>query len=232
MAEEDDLIGEAEDTVEAGTPEETKGTDDEDVLDAGGESGNKDAGDLLSGDEDAETGEGGDGETIDYTFTPPEGTELSEDQTAALDAFKATAQDLGLSQDQFQRIIEMDLQRSQDEATAAVDAYTARISEWREEAKTDSVIGGEQYQSSLKKANAVLAQFADKEFIGMLRSPSQENVNGFGIGNHAATIRFLNKVAAALADPKLLTGADETPPQRTADDVTKSLYPTMAKKTA
>lgn len=209
-----------------------KVTDETDALDGGGDTGDKGEGDLLSGDEDAETDEGKADEPVDYTFTPPEGTELSEEQTAALDDFKSTAKDLGLSQDQFQRIIEMDLQRSEAEATAAVDAYNTRISGWRQEARADSVIGGEQYDASIKKANAVLKQFADKDFIGILRSPSAENTNGFGIGNHAATIRFLNNVAAALADPKLLTGSESAPPQRTARDVTNNLYPTMVKKTA
>lgn len=228
MAEEDvDALG-GDDTVPGG---EDNVTDDKDVLDGGDDAGDKEEGDLLSGDEAAETDEGKADEPVDYAFTPPEGTELSEEQTAALDDFKSTAKDLGLSQDQFQRIIEMDLQRSEAEATAAIAAYDARISGWRQEARADSAIGGEQYDASIKKANAVLKQFADKEFIGMLRSPSAENTNGFGIGNHAATVRFLNNVAAALADPKLLTG-NEGPPPRTERDVTTSLYPTMVKKTA
>lgn len=221
---------EAEDTLPA-TDDTMTGGDDKDILDAADEIEDGDDRDLLSDDEDAGD-QGGDGPPDDYTFEPPKGTELSEEQTSAINAFKVNAKELGLSQEQFQKLVEGDVKRSQEADAAALDAYHSRIREWRSEARKDPEIVKHGFDNAIRSASGVLKQFGDGELTQLLRQPGEDNPGGFGLGNHPAVLRFLTRVSEALADPSLITSEDATqgqPVQR--KQALDRMYPTM-KKTA
>lgn len=176
------------------------------------------ADDLLSDDEDNSD----EGAPDQYTFEPPEGVEVDQ---AALDQFNELARDLGLSQDAYQKIIEHDLQRSQDAETAAVDEWNSRVESWKQSAKADKEIGGEDFAESVKMAQTSLKQFADDDFRALLKSPSEDNPNGLALSNHPAMLRFLTRIGKVLADPSLIEGG-ETAPSMEAHD---RMYPTMQK---
>jgi hypothetical protein len=82
---------------------------------------------LLSDDE----GDGSDKvSTEDYVYTPPEGSELSEEAQSRIDAFKDTAAEMKLNPEQFQSLIDFDVQRSKDALLQQANAYIERIEGW------------------------------------------------------------------------------------------------------
>jgi hypothetical protein len=183
---------------------------------------NENTADLLSDDESGEA----EGVPESYTFEPPEGVELNDATQAAIVAFGDQAKELGLTQSQYQSLIEYDLSRSTQVAEQAVEGWNNRVQTWRDGVKSDRDIGGDKLPQTLKNAEAVLKQFGDAELRSLLRSPSDENPTGLSVGNHPAILRMLNRVGKALSDPAFHTGngASETV------DRLEQLYPSMSKQ--
>lgn len=176
------------------------------------------ADDLLSDDE----GTSDEGVPDQYTFEAPEGVEVDQ---GALDRFSDLARELGLSQDAYQKIVEHDLQRSKDAETAAVDAWNTRVDSWKQSAKADKEIGGDDFAESMKLSQTSLKQFADDDFRALLKSPSKDNPQGLALSNHPAVLRFLTRVGKVLADPSLIEGGEPAPSLEAHD----RMYPSMRK---
>jgi len=221
---EGDLLAGTEETTEA-TAADTTGAEDQALADADkGDAGDKNAADLLSDDESG----GSEGVPEKYTFEPPEGLDLDDETKGKIEAFAEQAKEMGLSQKQYQSLIEYDLNRAQQLNEAAVESWNGRVEDWRKSAKTDKEIGGEKFAENLKVAESAIKQFGDADLRALLKSPSPENPNGLAIGNHPAVLRFLNRVGKAIADPKLLQG--DAAPQ--TEGTLKRMYPSMFDKSA
>jgi len=216
---EGDLLVATEETTEA-TAADTTAADASTSADAGA----TDAADLLSDDESG----GSEGVPETYTFEPPEGLELDAETKGKIEAFADQAREMGLSQKQYQSLIEYDINRAQQLNEAAVESWNGRVEDWRKSAKADKEIGGEKFAENLKVAESAIKQFGDADLRALLKSPSPENPNGLAIGNHPAVLRFLNRVGKAIADPKLLQG--DAAPQ--TEGTLKRMYPSMFDKSA
>ena len=216
---EGDLLAGTEETTEA-TAADTTAADASTSADADA----TDAADLLSDDESG----GSEGVPETYTFEPPEGLELDDETKGRIDAFADTARDMGLTQKQYQSLIEYDINRAQQLNDVAVESWDRQVDGWRQSAKTDKEIGGEKFAENLKVAESAIKQFGDADLRALLKSPSPENPNGLAIGNHPAVLRFLNRVGKAIADPKLLQG--DAAPQ--TEGTLKRMYPSMFDKSA
>ena len=222
MTENTDLL--ADDATEAPEATDAPATQTETTTDAAPAGDGKDAADLLSDDESG----GSEGVPETYTFEPPEGLELDEDTKGKIDAFAETAREMGLSQKQYQALIEFDINRTQQLNDEAVTGWHERVDSWREQAKADKEIGGERLAEAQATAKQALQQFGDADLRALLKSPSPENPNGLAIGNHPAVLRFLNRVGKAIADPTLLQG--DAPPQ--TEGTLRRMYPSMFDKSA
>jgi len=221
---EGDLLAGTEETTET-TAADTTGADGQTLADADkGDAGDKNAADLLSDDESG----GSEGVPETYTFEPPEGLELDDETKGKIEAFADQAREMGLSQKQYQSLIEYDINRAQQLNEAAVESWNGRVEDWRKSAKADKEIGGEKFAENLKVAESAIKQFGDADLRALLKSPSPENPNGLAIGNHPAVLRFLNRVGKAIADPKLLQG--DAAPQ--TEGTLKRMYPSMFDKSA
>lgn len=221
---EGDLITGTDETTDTSTTD-TTGAEDQTLADADtGEAGDKDAADLLSDDESG----GSEGVPETYTFEPPEGLDLDDETKGRIDAFADTAREMGLTQDQYQSLIEYDINRAQQLNDVAVESWDRQVDGWRQSAKTDKEIGGEKFAENLKVAEGAIKQFGDADMRALLKSPSPENPNGLAIGNHPAMLRFLNRVGKAIADPTLLQG--DAAPQ--TEGTLKRMYPSMFDKSA
>jgi len=221
---EGDLLAATEETTET-TATDTTGAEDQTLADADtGDAGDTNAADLLSDDESG----GSEGVPETYTFEPPEGLELDDETKGRIDAFADTARDMGLTQKQYQSLIEYDINRAQQLNDVAVESWDRQVDGWRQSAKTDKEIGGEKFAENLKVAESAIKQFGDADLRALLKSPSPENPNGLAIGNHPAVLRFLNRVGKAIADPKLLQG--DAAPQ--TEGTLKRMYPSMFDKSA
>ena len=185
---------------------------------------NENTADLLSGDESG----GSEGVPETYTFEPPEGLELDEDTKGKIEAFSETAREMGLSQAQYQALIEYDFNRAQQMNEEAVEGWNQRVESWKQSARTDKEIGGEQFAAKVKAAQEIVDKFGDADLKAMLKSPSPDNPDGLALGNHPAMLRLLNRVAGALAEPELIQG--EAAPE--TEGTLRRLYPSMFDKTA
>ena len=224
MTENTDLIADdATDATDAGAADTTTATT-ETKPDAAAAGEGKNTADLLSGDESG----GSEGVPEAYTFEPPEGLNIDEDTKGRIDAFAETAREMGLSQKQYQSLIEFDINRTQQLNAEAIEGWTQRVDGWREQAKADKEIGGERLAAAQATAQQALKQFGDADLRALLKSPSPENPNGLAIGNHPAVLRFLNRVGKAIADPTLLQG--DAPPE--TEGTLQRMYPSMFNKSA
>jgi gas vesicle protein len=208
-------------TAAAGGPPPQDGQQSGDLIGDG--AAGKDTSGPLSGD-----GNGGDegGVPDAYTFEPPEGVELNDELKAGAEAFASTAKEMGLTQAQYQKLIEYDIQRTTQAVGQATEQWTETVSGWRESVKVDKELGGRNLTQTLQTVESAVQQFGDADLRALLRSPSPENPNGMSIGNHPAVVRFLNRVGRAIADPSLITGeaqAPMTPPEQ-------RMYPSMFQK--
>ena len=200
-----------------------------DVLDTPDADGAKPdaAGDVLSVDD----GPKPEGVPDSYTFEPPEGLNPEAIDEAKLEAFKEKARDFGLSQDQFQQLLEYDFERTQAAADEAVSAWNERVNGWRDAARKDTEFGGENYDANVAVALKAVEAFGDKEFKALLKSPSEDNPEGLAIGNHPAVLRFLNRIGKKLGDPNLVQG-DGVKEADGNEARLKRLYPSMFKESA
>ncbi|MBH3138811.1 peptidase [Serratia marcescens] len=120
-----------------------------------------------------------------YEFTPPEGQELDAN---ALAVFEPIAKELGLSQEQAQKLVDIYPQIQQQQA----DAWSKQVSDWGEQVKADKEIGGDKFNASVGAAQRALDQFGNTEL--------REYLNASGLGNHPALVRFCAKVGKAMAE--------------------------------
>lgn len=221
---EGDLLAGTEETTDTSTTD-TTGAEDRTLADADkGDAGDTNAADLLSDDESG----GSEGVPEKYAFEPPEGLDLDDETKGRIEAFADTAREMGLTQKQYQSLIEYDLNRAQQLNDVAVESWDRQVEGWRKSAKADKEIGGEKFAENLKVAESAIKQFGDPDLRALLKSPSPENPNGLAIGNHPAVLRFLNRVGKAIADPKLLQG--DAAPQ--TEGTLKRMYPSMFDKSA
>lgn len=176
---------------------------------------------LLSGD-----GGEGDGEDTatgapdEYVFTPPDGVEIDE---AQIETFGEYAHDLGLSQDQFQKLIDFEMERAQQAQSQMADAYTERVSAWAEATKVDKELGGEVLDENLGLAKRAMDAFASPELAKLIDTPSTENPDGLGLGNHPEVIRLFYRVGKAISESDLVTGDSKVEGPASL----QKMYPTM-----
>lgn len=176
---------------------------------------------LLSGD-----GGEGDGEDTatgapdEYVFTPPDGVEIDE---AQIESFGEYAHDLGLSQDQFQKLIDFEMERAQQAQSQMAEAYTERVSGWAEATKADKELGGEVLDENLGLAKRAMDAFASPELAKLIDTPSTENPDGLGLGNHPEVIRLFYRVGKAISESDLVTGDSKVEGPASL----QKMYPTM-----
>ncbi|WP_164038045.1 peptidase [Serratia marcescens] len=120
-----------------------------------------------------------------YEFTPPEGQELDAN---ALAVFEPIAKELGLSQEQAQKLVDIYPQLQQQQA----EAWSKQVADWGEQVKADKEIGGDKFNASVGAAQRALDQFGNPEL--------REYLNASGLGNHPALVRFCAKVGKAMAE--------------------------------
>ncbi|MBH1918616.1 peptidase [Serratia surfactantfaciens] len=120
-----------------------------------------------------------------YEFTSPEGQELDAN---ALAVFEPIAKELGLSQEQAQKLVDIYPQIQHQQA----EAWSKQVADWGEQVKADKEIGGDKFNASVGAAQRALDQFGNPEL--------REYLNASGLGNHPALVRFCAKVGKAMAE--------------------------------
>ncbi len=140
-----------------------------------------------------------------YTdFTLPEGVEMN---AAALEAFAPMAKDMGLSQEQAQKLVTMDAERQVQANQAFQQEVQDTIDEWRETTKTDATIGGVNLDKSRAHTRVFLNKFASPALLELLDTT--------GLGNHLEFIRLCDAAGAAMGEDGVSPGGLNTPAPKT-----------------
>ncbi|MEX6144622.1 peptidase [Providencia hangzhouensis] len=138
-----------------------------------------------------------------YEFTAGEGQELDKEAVAA---FEPIARELGLSNEQAQKIVDvygstiMPQIAKQQEA-----AWQKQVTEWAETVKADKELGSVE---SIGYAQKALDQFGSPELNEFLLQ---------GFGNHPEFVRIFSKIGKAMSEDGFVSGSSEN--ARSAADV-------------
>ncbi|MDW5502458.1 hypothetical protein R6Y99_21915 [Pseudomonas lundensis] len=124
-----------------------------------------------------------------YELAAPEGQELDAN---ALAVFEPIAKELGLTQEQAQKLVDIYPQIQQQQA----EAWSKQGEEWREQVKSDKEIGGDKYTANVGNAQKALDQFG---------SPAlREYLETTLLGNHPELVRFFAKVGKAVSEDTMV----------------------------
>jgi Predicted membrane protein len=149
-----------------------------------------------------------------YEFKLPEGVDLKGE---ALEELKTTAKELGLTQEQAQRVADLGAKQAQGFAAQLVEQQKTMTAEWAEQTTTDKEIGGDKLSENLGVAKKALDSFGTPALKTLL--------NQSGLGNHPEVVRFMVKAGKAISeDGKLITGS-AAQADRTATPIENRLYP-------
>lgn len=149
----------------------------------------------------------------DYTdFSVPEGVELDQ---SLLDSFKPLAKELGLKQEQAQKLVDLHTQVAQKNAEAQTANWEKLQDSWIEATQNDQEFGGEKLEENVAVARKALDAFGNDAL--------KEFMDYSGAGNHPEVIRFLFKVGQAIGDDQIHVGSGA----HGAQDPAKVLFPDM-----
>lgn len=148
-------------------------------------------------------------------FVVPEGVEVD---TALLEQAQPIFKEIGLSQIQGQRLVDMFATHVQASTQANSDSYNQVVKDWVDEAKADTEIGGTAFDENVGIAKRGLDSFGTPKLVEVL--------NQTGLGNHPEVIRLFTKIGKTLKedDPGATGGA-------TGEELTGAqiMYPDLGK---
>ncbi|SEB24786.1 hypothetical protein [Paraburkholderia sartisoli] len=151
---------------------------------------------------------------VTYEFKLPEGVEFKGE---LLDELKTTAKELGLTQEQAQRVADLGAKQAQGFAAQLVAQQKTLTDEWAQQTTTDKEIGGDKLPDNLGVAKKALDSFGTPALKTLL--------NQSGLGNHPEVVRFMVKAGKAISeDGQLVTGA-AAQADRAAKPIENRLYP-------
>lgn len=130
-----------------------------------------------------------------YEFKAPEGVTFD---TAQIDAFSPVAKELGLSNDQAQKLVDIHVAQTQAAQAAQHEAWEAVAKQWADEARADKEIGGVKFDESIRFASKAIDKFGSREL--------REALDTSKMGNHPAVVRFFVTVGRQLAEDAMLNG--------------------------
>lgn len=143
-----------------------------------------------------------------YTdFKAPEGLELD---TEVLGDLKTLGKELGLSQDNAQKVFDLGLKLQQRQG----EAWQAQMQKWVGEARADKEVGGEKFAENLAVVQKAVTQFGSPELKAYLDKT--------GLGNHPEMVKAFYRIGKAISADGFVPGGKNTTPKSIAD----RLYPT------
>ena len=170
-----------------------------------------DSGDAEGGEGSEESGQATPPDTY-ADFAMPEGVEVD---SALLEQAVPMFKDLGLTQEQAQKLVDFQAGQVQAGSEKAADDFNQMMTQWQTDAKNDNEFGGDKFDESVAIARAAVDKFGTPELKELLVS--------HGVGNHPEMIRFmLNVGKLTLEDVPGGTGGN--PVSQDADAATV-LYP-------
>lgn len=200
--------------------------------DKGADSGGGDAGDgdtLLGrdagdqgdkgGDGDAGKPEGDTGAPESYgDFTVPDGWEVD---STHLDMAKPVFKEMGLTQEQAQKVVDLQVQITESQQKQWVETRKS----WSDEVRSDPDVGGDKLESNILAVRELIGRAVSKEDAADLWSYFRET----GAGNYPPLFRLLTKLANATGEDSF-AGPGRQGGKSEEQEFLDSMYPTMKKE--
>ncbi len=148
----------------------------------------------------------------EYTdFTMPEGMEVDK---AMLEAFSPVAKELNLSQENAQKLVDLQAKGVKDSVDAHVKEWTDAMGRWKDDTKADKEIGGEHFGQTQSNVTLALKAFGTEKL--------EEILDVTGVGNHVELVRFFDKVGGLISNDKIDLGNTPSGDSRTQAEI---MYP-------
>ena len=130
-----------------------------------------------------------------YEFKTPEGVTLDK---AQVEAFTPLAKELGLTQDQAQKLVDLQLAQTTAAQTAQQAAWQQTVDAWAAETRADKEIGGAQFDANIGAAAKAIDKFG---------SPAlRQALDTSGMGNHPAFVKFCVAVGKQMSEGTFASG--------------------------
>ena len=190
-------------TTEAGTTESASANASETLLTGNGEAGNQEQ-ETATTDQKPEDkpGEGSEEKPEvpeAYEFTFADGMEVDADTLGNLSEL---AKELGLTQEQAQKIADLGVKQSERWAEAQQQVLADAEKQWIDTLKADKDLGGDKLDENMAVAKGALDKFGSPELTEFLKESR--------LGNHPELIRWAFKVGKAIADDSVVPGGRST----------------------
>ncbi|HIF6559381.1 TPA: hypothetical protein ACX36Q_001768 [Pseudomonas aeruginosa] len=136
----------------------------------------------------------------------PEGYDFSAEAQAE---WSGVFKELGLTQEQASKLVEMDAKRqasgAQASEQAAIEFRNRQVSKWESELKQDAAFGGANFEANVTVAKQFLADYGTPELSAFLAES--------GLGSHPEVVRLFHKAGKELGEGKLHRTTTEVPKQ-------------------
>lgn len=148
-------------------------------------------------------------------LTLPEGFELQEEMA---NEFLEILNGDSSPQDRANALIALHTKNLAEAQEADSKAWEKMQTEWRDEVKADSDVGGDKLQPALANIGKLLDEFGSPELKGVFDMT--------GAGNNVHMIKFLNKIAGKLTEGNFFSGGIPST-SNDPDAAAKRMYPSM-----
>lgn len=128
-------------------------------------------------------------------FKAPEGSDLDAD---AISAFEPIAKELGLTQENAQKLVDLYSGQVTKFAEAQQKLIGDTVAEWAKTAQADKEYGGDKFGANIAIAQKAISDFGSPELAKML--------NETGLGNHPELIRFCLNIGKKLSEDSVVRG--------------------------
>ena len=130
-------------------------------------------------------------------FTMPEGVDIDQEAT---DRFIPVAKELGLTQEQAQKLVDLAVADRAAAMKAVADNWNAQNEEWAKAAAADKEIGGNDHDEKVAIAARAIDTFGTPAL--------KEALDTTGAGNHPEFVRFCYRVGKLISeDGHIVPGA-------------------------
>lgn len=139
-----------------------------------------------------------------YEWALPEGFEGELDQ-AAVEAFEPLARELGLTQEQANKMVELHAQSLMRANEAAREQIASQMQQWNESLRTDPDFGGAKFNENVAVAQKAVQAFGSPELTQVL--------NETGLGNHPALVKAFHQIGKAISEDRFVQGNQSSGPR-------------------
>ena len=158
-------------------------------------------------------------EPIQYEdFNMPEGIAVDKE---GMESAKKAFSEYGLSQEQSQKLVDMNTQMVQQALQAKDQEWLNTTDKWAKDVSADPELGGRNYKNSIAMANRSLAKFDNTGELTDFLTTTQA-------GNNPAFIRFLVNIDRAVGEDSFERGGGRTPARELSD--AEAFYPDQFKR--